>query len=401
MTNNRARQLAEIIVRVRLKTASPEERALLNAWLDEGEENRLLFKRIIRGETLARRLRAGTDATRPLDHGDVYGQVYRRLLARRGRRRRRLAWIGPGIAACVASLLLLLPPREIAEEPLPGVALAMQEQRGKINLIFNENSFNLDNGFTVVLEHAPFIVKDTATNVLRYQVNADSLPAHAGERHTIVTEVGGDYSFFLGDGTRVWLNAATSFTYPVVFARDERVVDLDGEAYFEVAPDAAHPFIVRAADTRVKVLGTSFNVSAYRDEASVYTTTLTGKVEVSLADGRDGYLPVVLTQDMQSCWNRERGELIVKKVASAEVVSWRHGVFVFNEGDVEVVTRMLSRWYGVEFVHEAGRPGRHTFEGKMKKEEKLESILRGLTMAGGPEFRREGSRVYVIERNKE
>ncbi|MDR1273612.1 MAG: hypothetical protein LBK12_03585, partial [Odoribacteraceae bacterium] len=176
MTSNRARQLAEIIVRVRLKTASPEERALLNAWLDEGEANRLLFKRVTRGEALAWRVRTGADAARPVDRGDVYGEVYRRLLAHRGRRRRWLAWGGMGVAACLASMLSLLPPQEVAEDPRPETTLVTPAQRGKINQIFNEGgSVNLDDGFAVVLQHAPFNVKDTATNVLRYQISADSL----------------------------------------------------------------------------------------------------------------------------------------------------------------------------------------------------------------------------------
>jgi ferric-dicitrate binding protein FerR (iron transport regulator) len=396
MTDNRARQLAEIIVRVKLKVASREERALLGAWLDESEENRQLLKSILRGESIARRLRVEAEVDGTVDYRLVCGEVYRKLTSYRNHRRRWLAWSGAG-AAAVVLLMLLVPRQEEAGVSRPEPPSLVLTERGKVTLTMGDGSVNLDKGLLPVLQHASFVVMDTAAGVLRYRVEEDTLPSIAWERHTVTTEVGGDFSFILSDGTRVWLNATSTFTYPIVFTGEERVVELEGEAYFEVMPYAGMPFIVRTAGVQVEVLGTSFNVSAYRDEENIYTTLLAGKVEVSL-DGQQAYTPVVLTENMQSCWNRERGEFTVKRVVAEEFVSWRHGIFVFNEGDVEVVTRMLSRWYGVTFVYDRDRASRHTFGGKMKKDEKLEVILKSLTMAGGPEFRQEGNSIRVIER---
>jgi ferric-dicitrate binding protein FerR (iron transport regulator) len=394
--------LAEIIVRVKLRIALPEERALLGAWLDEKEENRQLFKNIIRGASISRRLRVEAEVERTMDYDLVCGEVYRKLTLYRHRGMKRVAWGGIG-AACAVLLFILVSRQEEAGVARPDTLPVEPVTKGKVTLVMEGNNVNLDDGPEIALLRSPFVVMDTATGVLSYQIEIkeDSLLMPAGEKHTLTTEIGGDYSLILSDGTRVWLNSTSSFTFPVVFTGDERAVELEGEAYFEVAPDAARPFIVRTAHVQAKVLGTSFNISAYRDETSVYTTLLTGKVEVSLNESRRGYAPVILSQDMQSCWNRESGEFTVKRVVSEEVVSWRHGIFVFNEGDVGVVTRMLSRWYGVEFVYDAERPGRHTFGGKMKKDEKLEAILRTLTMAGGPEFRQEGDYIRVIERNTE
>ena len=106
----------------------------------------------------------------------------------------------------------------------------------------------------------------------------------------------------------------------------------------------------------------------------------------------------VLRPGMQSCWKKETGEFSVRKVDTKNVVAWRYGEFVFDEDDIEVVTRMLSRWYEVRFVYDGKRKGRHTFSGKMSKDEKLESILKILTLAGGPEFRVEDGIVHIIEK---
>ncbi|MDR2130172.1 MAG: FecR domain-containing protein [Odoribacteraceae bacterium] len=434
----RVQQLAEIIVRVKLKIALPEERALLGAWLDESEENRQLFKNIIRGESIAGRIRLEMDIDQTADYRLICDEVYRKLIAGRYRRRQWIAWSGVGAASVVLLLIGVsrFAPRveeRPASDPVYPVISSVLTEKGKVALIIAGNRINLDHGVSVVLQRSPFIEVDTATGVLKYREERDSLPArsgrleyppvdeipvrepmiHAGgldsreyrdsfppvEKHTLTTEVGGDYSFILSDGTRVWLNSVSSFTYPVVFTGGERVVELAGEAYFEVAPDADRPFIVRTADVQAKVLGTSFNISAYRDEANVYTTLLTGRVEVSVNGEAHGYSPVVLAEEMQSCWNRERGEFSVKQARAADVIAWRYGTFVFNEDDIGVVTRVLSRWYGVTFVYDNERVGRHTFGGKIKKDEKLEVILKTLTLAGGPEFRQEGDKIHVIERD--
>ncbi len=103
-------------------------------------------------------------------------------------------------------------------------------------------------------------------------------------------------------------------------------------------------FIVQVRDVETRVLGTAFNISAYENEESVYTTLLTGKVQVSLMDQKSDIPSMILKPCMQSCWKRERESFSVRKVDTKNVVAWRYGEFVFDEDDIEVVTRMLSRW---------------------------------------------------------
>ncbi len=161
--------------------------------------------------------------------------------------------------------------------------------------------------------------------------------------------------------------------------------------------DSVKPFIVEAAGTRTRVMGTSFNIGAYDDENIVYTTLLSGRVEVSLTE-KDGVKPIILNPGEQSLWSKGKGEFTMKKVNTEDVIAWRYGIFVFNEDDIEIVTRVLSRWYGTKFVFDRECTGKHSFSGKMSKDEKLESILKILTLAGGPEFKVEKDIVHVIEK---
>ena len=215
------------------------------------------------------------------------------------------------------------------------------------------------------------------------------------EKNTLMVPLRGEYRLVLGDGTKVWLNSASSLNYPVQFAEKERCVELDGEAYFEVTPDPERPFIVKSGGVQTRVLGTSFNIQAYRNEKSVYTTLLTGSIRVAVADGGDA---VVLTPGREAIWEKGSGAIQVEAVNAEDAIAWRYGNFIFEEEDIEVVMRMLSRWYEVEFVFDGGRKEKHTFSGRMSKDESLDTVLETIELAGGPEFRREGNIIHLIEK---
>ena len=405
MTYNRAQILAQIIIRVKLEVASDEEREVLGLWLDESEENRQLYKNIIRWKCIGERLRLEDEINQTTDFKRVHRVVSRRLAYRDARPKRwiRVAWASGVAAVCLYAVFFVW-----SSMRQPDIPLVMNEQpevrgdekspeRGKVVLV-------LEDGQQIGLErHAHDSIKLAQVTLveagesLLYKPMVDSIPSRE-IIHKIYTTVGGDYSLVLSDGTRVWLNAETVLEYPVQFAGKQRVVKLTGEAYFEVAHDTERPFIVETGDMRTRVLGTSFNINAYTNEGTVYTTLLSGRVEVSLADGAGvDVTPVVLEPGMQSRWNRNSDNFVLKAVDLDNVIAWRYGVFMFNEDDLDVVTRVLSRWYGVQFVEEGSGVGSHTFSGRMSKDDKLESILRILTLAGGPEFKIEGNTVHIIE----
>ena len=401
MVVDRARLLAEIIIRVKLRRASLEEREELGKWLDESDENRQLYKSIIRGESIAKRLKLEDEINRTTSFDEVHKEISGKLLA--GKRQKRYFVLGGSVVAAsvvVACMLLIFGLEKQQKESYPVMAgqekVEINPAKGKVMLVLeNGKQINLSNSLPDTL-HLSSVAMIGEKGKLSYRMTADSLPVEE-VIHKIVTTVGGDYQLVLSDGTKVWLNAESEIDYPIEFLGDKREVFLKGEAYFEVAPDPEKPFIVKTTSMQTRVLGTSFNINAYENEPNVYTTLLTGKVEVML-NKRGNASPVVLKPAMQLKLDKESGDFSVEKVRVEEITAWRYGVFMFAEDDIEVVTRMLSRWYDVKFVFDGERKGPHTFSGRMSKDDKLNEILKMLTLTGGPEFKIEGNTVHIIEK---
>jgi len=205
----------------------------------------------------------------------------------------------------------------------------------------------------------------------------------------IETPKGGQYQLNLPDGTKVWLNSASSLKYLVNFSsKEERIVELTGEAYFEVAKDKNHPFLVRSAGQEVKVLGTHFNVNAYDDENGVKTTLLEGSVKVNNN--------VVLDPGEQSVFIG--GKLNVKAVNASDAVDWKNGEFVFNKDPLTDILRKVSRWYNVDivYVRNLGSPlDVPTFSGSVSRFENVSVILRMLEETSNVRFAIEGKTIKV------
>lgn len=391
MDQQKAYRLAAIIIRVRLGNATDEERSELLAWLDQDEANRQTYKRIIRGETIRERIVTEETAERQTDFEQVRRSVVKRLVAQRQRRIGRVLRI-VAVAACVVVVaglswwLLRTPDVETTT-----VAVAQTEGRVKL-ILHSGEQINLEKGVpaNLRLKSARIVDKEGA---LAYEAQGTET-SDAEEWNKIVTSVGGEYFFILSDGTKVWMNAVSQLEYPVDFKGEQRLVKLKGEAYFEVKPDAEHPFVVVAGDVRTQVLGTSFNIQAYPDEAGTTTTLLTGKVQVSLGNAEQA---VTLAPGQEAVWKKGTDLLVVGQVNAEEAIAWRYGDFIFNEQDVEVVLRMLARWYDVEFVFDGDRMAKHTFTGRLSKNESLATTLDWITFAGGPQFRMEGRVVHVKE----
>lgn len=192
--------------------------------------------------------------------------------------------------------------------------------------------------------------------------------------NTLTVPRGGQYSLTLADGTNVWLNAASSIRYPTSFTGSDRVIEIAGEAYMEIAKNAKQPFRVKANGTEVIVLGTSFNVNAYADENTVKTTLIDGAVKVvKTATGGN----VLLQPGEQVQVEADKGDLKVERVNTEEVIAWRNGLFSFNNADVKTIMRQLSRWYDINVVYENGIPTQR-FYGEMNRNLTLSQVLKGL-----------------------
>ncbi|MGN8070356.1 FecR family protein [Mucilaginibacter sp. 22184] len=193
------------------------------------------------------------------------------------------------------------------------------------------------------------------------------------------TPRGGKYQLVMSDGTKVWLNAASTIRFPVDFAKTERVVELSGEAYFEVVHDAGRPFKVLSAGQVVQVLGTHFNVNAYQEEGVIKTTLLEGRVEVygknrpALSSGG----ALAIEPNEQAIFGN--GQIAKVTVAAEDYTAWKKGVILFRNADIQDVMRKISRWYDIDVVYQ-GPIGKDTYSGEIPRNASFSDVIKILTL---------------------
>jgi transmembrane sensor len=238
------------------------------------------------------------------------------------------------------------------------------------------------NGAILTLSNGSKIVLDSATNGLLANQNNTTVTKKNGALvyaakadaqavfNTMTTPRARQYNLVLSDGTKVWLNASSSITFPTSFAKDQRKVAISGEVYFEVAKDKTRPFTVAVNDMQINVLGTHFNVNAYADEASVNTTLLEGSVLITEKRKK------MVLKPGQQAQKQKSGDLILNQKVNLDVVmGWKNEVFYFENASLEMVLRQLSRWYDIDVVYEKGVQPR-VFEGEIQRNLQLSQVLK-------------------------
>ena len=214
-------------------------------------------------------------------------------------------------------------------------------------------------------------------NQLIYQAGADTSSA-AISYNTMATPKGRQFQLLLPDGTRVWLNAASSIRYPVVFRGSERRVEVKGEAYFEVEADKSKPFIVQTQNQLVEALGTGFNVHAYNNETAEQTTLVEGSVKVTLSTGKPLY--AILGPGQQAMLDNRKQSLAVLENQSEAATAWKNGYFHLENMSFEKVMKQLERWYDIEVVYANGVPDL-SFYGGISRNMTLDALIRALKVS--------------------
>lgn len=261
----------------------------------------------------------------------------------------------------------------------------------------NKATLTLADGRTITLDSAQngTLAVEGAAQVQKVQNgqlayhDTKSGGAVAATYNTISTPRGGQYQVVLPDGTKVWLDAASSLRFPTAFGEGERDVELTGQAYFEVAQNRSAAFHVKVGQMDIAVLGTHFNVNAYKDENAVRTTLLEGAVRVDDA----GQSQVLSPGDQASCPQGSGAIQVTTNVDVDAVVAWKNGLFQFNDADLQSVMRQLMRWYDVDVVYEGKAPVQ-TFDGKLQRDLSLSQVLRILEKSQ-VHFRIDGRRIIV------
>lgn len=195
------------------------------------------------------------------------------------------------------------------------------------------------------------------------------------EMNSIATPRGGQYQLILADGTRVWLNAASTLKYPAKFTGHQRKVELEGEAYFEVHKDPAAPFIVHTSGQEVKVLGTHFNIKAYPDEATVKTSLLQGHVNISSGGETTSLLPGFEALSHQ-------GATTIRQADVQQSIAWKNGLFQFDSATIEEVMQQIARWYDADIIITKKPLPLRQFTGTISRQEPINEVLEMLRYTG-------------------
>jgi transmembrane sensor len=259
----------------------------------------------------------------------------------------------------------------------------------------------LDDGSTVLLDSTGIglLSQQGQSNVIKikggelaYQAvgQGNSTPGPGKVYYnTITVPRGGQFKVVLPDGSSVWLNAFSSLRFPTTFVGPSREVFVTGEAYFEIAADAARPFFARVEGLSVEVLGTSFDINAYKDEKVVKATLLKGKVRVSASGA-----VVVMTPGQQAEVAAEVPLKLIDKANTDQVVAWKNKEFYLDNTDIATLMRQIGRWYAIEVAFEGATPAGH-ITGKVPMNTELPKMLR-LLKASGVHFRIEEKKIVVF-----
>jgi transmembrane sensor len=208
--------------------------------------------------------------------------------------------------------------------------------------------------------------------------------------NTITTPRGGQYQVLLADGTKAWLNAASSIKFPVAFNGHERRVEITGEVYFEVAKNKEWPFIVKANNVNVQVLGTHFNISAYPDDEAITTTLMEGSVRMS-----KGAASALLVPGQQGISINNKQNITLQSADIEATEAWRKGLFIFHDETIDNVMKMMARWYDVEIEYQ-GNVKNKEFGGSISKYKNINVLLENMKLTGAIHYKINGRRVVVM-----
>lgn len=275
--------------------------------------------------------------------------------------------------------------RSTNKKPAQTLANGNKSLQADIESGNNKAILTLADGSTIVLDNA-------ANGKLAQQGNAAIVKLSNGEiaynfkgvaegevmMNTMSTPRGGQYQLVLPDGSKIWLNAASSITYPAVFVGKERKIKITGEAYLEVAKNKAKPFIVDVdGKSLIEVLGTSFNVNSYANEATIKTTLVEGSVKVKAGNKESLLKPGQRAEVIQN----DNTVKVIDNVNIDQTLAWKNGVFNLQNLSLQEFARQLERWYDIEIKYEGNVPDK-SFEGKFRRDVKLSDILNWFSELG-------------------
>ena len=358
-------------------TIMPDEQRLLDSWMKEKEEHKQLFERLRKDARFAEEygIFREVDTTRAWETFRVKNGL--------GRQRRMTTWIKYvaviALPLLVAGVWLLYPRGGEQSIPVAQNTKIVKREVSPVLEVVGGGKVILEKEKDKMIEAGRGVDVQQSSGMLVY---SDSVVSEYVDTNVLRIPKGGEFKLELADGTRVYLNSATDLRYPVAFTGPERRVYLKGEAYFEVAKDVEHPFIVVTDDVQVRVYGTSFNVNTLGADG-VRTVLVEGKVGIR---GQDLDREYVLKPNELAFYDRNSRDMKIETVDPDLYTLWRKGIFVFERETLENIMNTLSLWYDMEVFFQSESAKQLHFSGHMKRYEQIEDILHAITDATGVVF---------------
>ncbi|MES2275944.1 MAG: FecR domain-containing protein [Bacteroidota bacterium] len=383
-------QVAAMVAKMLTGELSAEEKDVLDNWIKADAENIKLFNRLTNKAYLADQLKIWNS-----DIDEIgWEKLQARIRPQQQSNIRRLSYRGlkyaavlfPFVLFCALGWYLHTKNNTVSKQSPQLVKVSVLPGSNKARLILsNGKQIELGgSGVDSIKEQGGTSIMVTG-NQLAYESEVsggNNLTANVF--NTVVTPRGGEYQVILPDGTKVWMNAASSLRYPTKFTESERKVYLSGEAYFEVTKDAAHPFIVSARKMDIQVLGTKFNVKAYNDEDFDKTTLTEGHVRLTAIAGHN---KADLYPGFQSTVGHSDGHIQIDRANIEEALAWKNGLFVFESEPLESIMRKISRWYDIDVDFSSLKLKQYHFTGRIKRQENVQHILDMITETAKVKFK--------------
>ncbi len=360
-------KIADLIYSYLKGSLSDEDKFALLKWKEQSEANKQLFENLLKKESYITK----SEIYQKFTDQNRFAEIQKYIRKQKIRSLYKYAAIAAVILTPLLITIMLMyntplsfKKNQFSDSIKPGKSTALlYTADGKIiNLEAKEFEIKDPSGTTITNKNKSLVYRknNTQKEIREEQIVKAVVPR------------GGEYLIELSDGTKVWLNSESNLEHPITFVKNKRIVKVKGEAYFEVAHNKSKPFIVIAEDTKVEVLGTKFNIRAYKEEGYTATTLVEGKVRTIAGN----YKPVILSPSEQFIYNKKKEEYITTEVNTELYTSWKDGLFVFDKQRLEDILNTISRWYNVDIFYDNDRLKSIVFSGRLKRYDNAENLLK-------------------------
>ncbi len=390
-------KVSQLITKETMNDLEDQEKEFLSGW-KEKEDNQLVYQDLKNEFAFYSR----NKKIQQIDTSKAWKTFVRRMDDEKlgySSRKRKMVWTISSIAALfVIGLFTYLSINEWqgSENNLANVSIAPGRYQAEL-IVDGGEVFKLEEGQVSSIDQEGVEINNNNGRLVYNKKENQDFTKPSVNR--LVVPKGGEYQLVLPDGTEVWLNSDSELKYPSLFASDLRMVELNGEAYFKVAKNVEKPFIVHTENHNVRVLGTEFNISAYKEDENQFTTLVEGSVAVDYQSENGQEKHAQIKPNQQLVFHKQTSEIDIKEVDTYLYTSWKDGRFVFRNENMESFILKIARWYNVDVHFEDDEVKLRRFSGDLPRYEDMSDILKILELEMSLKIEVKDSTVILASHN--